>query len=140
MVNTRGKMQTDAQMMLQDVKLAIAAIGKNSKLRAHYLKLVMMNNIMRAFVVIYDLEDRYDRVRSVLTETLCRVEARKDRAWFTSDKIALQQAFELYEELLLSSEEEQLHEIMQFVESNREGGRWAVLSKKTIKAQRASYA
>lgn len=133
-------MQTDAQMMLQDVKLAIAAIGKNSKLRAHYLKLVMMNNIMRAFVVIYDLEDRYDRVRSVLTETLCRVEARKDRAWFTSDKIALQQAFELYEELLLSSEEEQLHEIMQFVESNREGGRWAVLSKKTIKAQRASYA
>lgn len=127
-------------MMLQDAKLAIAAIGKNSKLRAHYLKLVMMNNIMRAFVVIYDLEDRYDRVRSVLTETLCRVEARKDRAWFTSDKIALQQAFELYEELLLSSEEEQLHEIMQFVESNREGGRWAVLSKKTIKAQRASYA
>lgn len=118
------------QFAVDDVVIAIAGINKNSKLRAHYLKLVMMNNIMRAFVTIYDIDSKYKTSQEALLDTLKRVEARKNRLWLTSDKIAVEEAFINYKEILDSATEEQLKHVLEFVDYNRNEGRWLVRSKK----------
>ena len=130
---TTEPLHPDAQLILDDARKATLATCKNSKLRAHYLKLVMMNNIMRAFVTMYDLNTSYRYAQEALLNALCRVETRRDRAWFTSDKVALEEALFLYEELITAADEEQLREVMEYVEFNRDAGQWGVLSRKSIK-------
>lgn len=121
---------SDMQFVIDDLKVAIKGVNSNSKLRSHYLKLAMMNNVMRAFVTIYDLDPKYKASQEALLATLTRVEARKDRNWLSSDKIALELAFVDYQEIVMSSTEDQMIHVLEFVDFNRTEGRWLVTKKK----------
>ena len=123
-------LEPDTKMILDETRGAIVAILKNSKPRIHYLRLVMMNNIMRAFLTLYTLEDEYEQAQKALLKTLIDVEARKNRAWFTADKAVLVSTFELFDILLGSATDEQLNEIVRFVDENREAGKWRLYRNK----------
>lgn len=116
--------------LIQRAKEALTGVKKGSKLRDHYIKLVVMNNIMRAFVTVYDMPKDFKNRQEAFLETLVRVESRKNRAWLTSDLIAVQEALQAYETLIDSSSEEMIAEMLEFVNYNREQGRWAIMKKK----------
>ncbi len=120
----------DTKMILDDTKEAIKATQKNSKLRIHFLKLVMMNNIMRAFTTLYTLDAEYDQAQKALLKVLIDVEARKNRAWFTAEKALLDSTFVLYDILLGNATDEQLNEIVRFVDENRNEGKWCLYRNK----------
>lgn len=122
----------DVEMILANAKVAVDGVCKNSKLREHYIRLAIMNNIMRAFVVHYEL-DSYKAIQEQLLLILRRVEERKNRIWLTSEKIQLHTFFTAYCELLRSATEEQLCEILRFVEQNSNAGKWIVYRKKNGK-------
>ena len=98
---------------------AVKGITKNSRLRSHYLKLAMMANIMRAFVVAYELDPSYKLKQEALLATLYTVESRKNRQWLTSDKISVQEAYNAFVEIMESVTEEQLLEVMQYVDKHK---------------------
>lgn len=120
----------DKKDLIQRAKEALAAVKKNSKLRDHLIKLVVMNNIMRAFVTVYDMPADFKATQQVFQETLTRVQARKNRLWLTSDLIGAQEAVHAYELLIESSSEEQIAEMLEFVNFNRSEGRWGILTDK----------
>lgn len=120
----------DKNDLIQRAKEALAAVKKNSKLRDHLIKLVVMNNIMRAFVVVYDMPADFKARQEVFQATLVRVQARKNRLWLTSDLICAQEAVHAYELLIESSTEEQIAEMLEFVNFNRSEGRWGILTDK----------
>lgn len=121
-----------ATEMLQDAEHAIKSFKKGSKLRDHYLKLVVMNNVFRAFVVIYELPPEYKEAQEALLKVLRTVEARKNRAVFLNEHPVLDAAFDLYRVLLDSAESRELQEIVEFVDHQREAGRWLVSKRKTF--------
>lgn len=130
MMNIDSSILPDTAEILEDARLAIAAINKNSKLRAHFLKIVMMNNIMRAFVTKYQLDKSYTVTQQALLEVIIKVESRRDRCWFRSDKIILLDAYNAYYDLLVSATDDQLNEIMRMVDENRTEGKWLVYKAK----------
>lgn len=130
MMNIDSSILPDTAEILEDARLAIAAINKNSKLRAHFLKIVMMNNIMRAFVTKYQLDKSYTVAQQALLEVIVNVESRRDRCWFRSDKIILLDAYNSYYDLLVSATDDQLNEIMRMVDENRTEGKWLVYKAK----------
>lgn len=116
--------------MLHDAEAAYAAICKNSKVRTHYLKLVLMCNVMRAFWVAYSLPADFGLTQEAFLSTLVRVEERKRRDWMTADKIAVTYALEWYTVLLHSATEEQIEEMVEYVDYNRAESKWAIREKK----------
>ena len=120
----------DKEDLIKRAKEAFKAVQKGSKLRDHYIKLVVMNNIMRAFVVAYKMPAEFQASQEAFLETLVRVENRKNRAWLTSDLIVVQEALHAYETIIESSDEEMIAEMLEFVNYNREQGRWAIMKKK----------
>lgn len=123
-------LEPDTKLILDDTKNAIKAIQKNSKLRTHFLKLVMMNNIMRAFSTLYTLDTEYVQAQLALFKVLVDVESRKNRAWFTAEKALLDTTFVLFDILLGSATAEQLNEIVCFVDENRNAGKWCLYRNK----------
>ena len=79
---------------------------------------------------VVDKEDLIKRAQEAFLETLVRVENRKNRAWLTSDLIVVQEALHAYETIIESSDEEMIAEMLEFVNYNREQGRWAIMKKK----------
>lgn len=120
----------DATELLFDANTAVAGILKNSKLRMHYIKLVVMNNIMRAFVHLYKLDEKYTTAQKELLRVLTETEARKDRTWFKQDKETLVKSHTLYCELMESISNEDLFELMQFVEYSQNSGSYLVTRHK----------
>ena len=121
----------DATELLFDANAAVTGILKNSKLRIHYIKLVVMNNIMRAFVALYKLDEKYKEAQKDLLDTLVRVESRKDRCWFNQDKQTLIKAHTCYCELMESISNKDLFELMQYVEANQNTGQHLIIRQKT---------
>lgn len=130
MMTTDTQSVVDKNDLIQRAKEALAGVKKNSKLRDHLIKLVVMNNIMRAFVMVYDMPADFKTKQEVFQATLIRVQARKNRLWLTSDLISAQEAVHAYELLIESSSEEQIAEMLEFVNFNREEGRWGILTDK----------
>ena len=130
MMTTDTAAIVEKEDLIQRAKEALAGVKKGSKLRDHYIKLVVMNNIMRAFVTVYDMPKDFKNRQDALLEALIRVESRKNRMWFTSDLIVVQEALQAYETLIESSSEEMIAEMLDFVNYNREQGRWAIMKKK----------
>lgn len=120
----------DKEDLITRAKEALAGVKKHSKLRDHYFKLVVMNHIMRAFVTVYEMPADFKAKQEAFLNTLARVESRKPRMWLTSDLICAQEAVLAYETLIESSSEEQIAEMLEFVNFNREEGRWAILPGK----------
>lgn len=118
--------------MISDAEHALRNFKKGSKLRDHYIKLVMMNNIFRAFVVAYELPPEYKVAQEGLLQALKDVEARKNRAVFLGDQQKLDKAFELYRNLVESSEPHELIDMVEFVDHQRDEGRWIVSERKTF--------
>lgn len=85
---------------------------------------------MRAFMHFYEVDKEFESGQLVLLDTLKRVESRKERNWFTADKIALQEAFTLFTAVMESMDNGQLLEIMQFIDSNSTSSKWLIFSKK----------
>lgn len=129
-LNYQHDKMSDSLLLIEETKLAVQGINKNSRLRIHYIKLVMMNNIMRAFITHYDIQKDFVSGQLALLETLKRVESSKTRSWSTADKICLQQAFTLFCSVMEAVDNEQLLEIMQYVESNANSGKWLIYAKK----------
>lgn len=125
-----------APEMLEDAKHAIKSFKKGSKLRDHYLKLVVMNNIFRAYVVAYDLPPEYKAAQEGLLKVLRDVEARRNRAVFLPEHKVLDNAYEHYQTLLDSSEPHEVREMVEFVDHQRDAGRWIVSQRKTFQKVR----
>lgn len=122
---------SSAAKILTDTETAIKAVCKNSKLRNHFIRLVLMNNIFKAFIVLFSLDDSYSEQQHALLKVLIRVEQRRDRQWLTVDKIILNQAFSMFITLLSSATEEQLSEVIGFIENNNMSSQWLVTRHKT---------
>lgn len=120
----------DKEDLIARAKEALAGVKKNSKLRDHLIRLVVMQNIMRAFVTVYQMPADFTAKQAAFLETLTRVQNRKNRLWLTSDLICAQEAVNAYETLIESSSEEQIAEMLEFVNYNREQGHWAIMKKK----------
>lgn len=129
-METTNDLRMDATELLFDANAAVTGILKNSKLRMHYIKLIVMNNIMRAFVHLYKLDEKYNTAQSDLLRVLTEVEARKDRSWFKQDKETLVKSHTLYCELMESISNEDLFELMQYVEANQHTGSRIVFKRK----------
>lgn len=132
-----GVLPVDTQMILDDTRASIKAIQKNSKLREHYLRLGMMNNIMRAFIYLYHLEGHYAEAQKAFLKALVDVEGRKNRAWFKAELALLDPTFVLFDELLGNATEAQLQEVIELVAYNRERGKWCVHRDKNGKVETA---
>lgn len=130
-METTNDLRMDATELLFDANAAVTGILKNSKLRTHYIKLVVMNNIMRAFVHLYKLDEKYMTAQKELLRVLTEVEARKDRTWFKQDKETLVKSHTLYCELMESISNEDLFELMQFVEFSQNTGSYLVTRHKS---------
>ena len=116
--------------MIQEVEGALEALKKGSKLRIHYLKLVMMNNIFRAFVELYTLDPKYKNAQILVLNALLDVEGRKNRKFLTGEFIALYEALDLYKDLMVSSDPQQLTEVLLYINAYRSEGKWGVLRNK----------
>lgn len=130
-METTNDLKMDATELLFDANAAVTGILKNSKLKMHYIKLVVMNNIMRAFVHLYKLDEKYATAQKELFRVLTEVEARKDRTWFKQDKETLVKSHTLYCELMESISNEDLFELMQFVEFSQNTGSYLVTRRKS---------
>ena len=130
-METTNDLRLDATELLFDANAAVTGILKNSKLRTHYIKLVVMNNIMRAFVHLYKLDEKYMTAQKELLRVLTETEARKDRTWFKQDKETLVKSHTLYCELMESISNEDLFELMQFVEFSQNTGSYLVTRHKS---------
>ena len=130
-METTNDLRMDATELLFDANAAVTGILKNSKLRTHYIKLVVMNNIMRAFVHLYKLDEKYMTAQKELLRVLTETEARKDRTWFKQDKETLVKSHTLYCELMESISNEDLFELMQFVEFSQNTGSYLVTRHKS---------
>ena len=130
-METTNDLRMDATELLFDANAAVTGILKNSKLRTHYIKLVVMNNIMRAFVHLYKLDEKYMTAQKELLRVLAEVEARKDRTWFKQDKETLVKSHTLYCELMESISNEDLFELMQFVEFSQNTDSYLVTRHKS---------
>ena len=130
-METTNDLRMDATELLFDANSAVTGILKNSKLRTHYIKLVVMNNIMRAFVHLYKLDEKYMTAQKELLRVLTETEARKDRTWFKQDKETLVKSHTLYCELMESISNEDLFELMQFVEFSQNTGSYLVTRHKS---------
>lgn len=117
-------------VMIENASSAVRSIIKNSKLREHYINLAKMNNVMRAFITTYHLSSEHKLKQEQLLDTLCTVEARKNRAWFTIDKIRIQEALSVYVQILESSSNEQIQEIISFVDKHNTDGKWLIHKNK----------
>lgn len=122
--------------MIADGRKAHEAICKNSRLRSHYLTLVVLNNTMRAFVVNYDLDPRFTASQMAWHSTLVRVESRKDRTYLTSDKIAILEGLNTFQELLEVTTDEQLQEMLLYVDRHRSECKWVTTERKSLKSSR----
>ena len=125
-----------APEMLEDAEHALKGFKKGSKLRDHYLKLVVMNNVFRAYVVAYELPPEYKEAQEGLLTVLRVVEGRRNRSVLLTDHAALNKAMEYYRILLDSSEPHELREMVEFVEHQRDAGRWIVSQRKTFQKVR----
>lgn len=116
--------------MVADARKAIDSIRKGSKLRMHYLTLVVMNNVFRAFVTMYELDPKYKLAQESLLKVLCDMEGRKNRVILRNEYILLDIAHDLYEEILISTEDHQLREMLLLVDAKRDEGKWLVTHRK----------
>lgn len=114
---------------IDDIFKAYKALKSKSKLRQHYLTLVDANNIMRAMVVLYDVKD-YELSQEAFLKTLCAIEARKNRAVFTSDLIVIFEAINNLKIILESCTQEQYEEAMQIVNRHEKHSKYIITSKK----------
>lgn len=116
-METQNDLRMDATSLLFDANAAVTGILKNSKLKMHYTKLAVMSNIILAFCILYKVEDKYKEAQKDLQDTLVRVQTRKDRIWFNQDKQILINAHTRYCELMEAVSNEDLFELMQYVEA-----------------------
>lgn len=119
-----------AAVLLGDARSSIRAVSKNTRLRMPYIRLVLMNNIFRAFLTHYEFGPEFKAAQEAMLETLCRVEARKNRRWTAADIISVVEAMNYYEQIVISCTEHQITEILVFVEENQTKGKYLVMSKK----------
>jgi hypothetical protein len=80
-------------------------------------------------VVLYDVKD-YELSQEAFLRTLCEIEARKNRAVFTSDLIVIFEAINNLKIILESCTEEQYLEAMQIVNRHEKHSKYIITSKK----------
>ena len=114
----------------RDANHALLQITKGSKQRAHYITLAKANNLFRAMVVHYELAAEFTKDQTQLLQVLRDVEARKNRQWFTNEKIIAAQSLSTFTDLIQSMSDEQFEEIMKFVELNSADSKYLVYAKK----------
>ncbi len=119
--------------LLVEVKHSAKALKSNSKIRGHYLNMVTMCNLLRAFIVNYELDPKYTEVQKALLKTLCDVESRKNRVYFTNDHAVIAAAIEVYETILESAENADINEMFAFIEKNEEQSKWVLYKDKVPK-------
>lgn len=118
--------EIDSINLIDDARAAVRGVSKNSRLRSHYIELVKINNIMRVFVTQYKLDPSYKASQESLLDVLLKVEARKNRVWLTAEKIVLQDVLKAYEELISCSSQQDIIDVITFVEDNKNDSKWIV--------------
>lgn len=118
------------------IRTSVKAIEKGSKLRKHMLNMVSMNNIMRAFIYNYELDEEYIGAQEKLLKVIVTVEGRKDRKFFLNDIEILKEVVEKYDTLLYSATDEQVSEIAEFVKNNEGECKYIVKHGKELKSTR----
>lgn len=121
---------------LDIIQASITAVQKGSKLRNHYRNFIQMNNVMRAFIVHYDIELRFKTQQEALLVVLLNVEARKNRQYLITEINVLIESLKAYDEIISSATEEQLNEMVLFVESNSTDCKYIVTHAKSLKSSR----
>ena len=81
-------------------------------------------------VVHYELVADFTKDQTQFLQVLRDVEARKNRQWFTNEKIIAAQSLSTFTDLIQSMSDEQFEEIMKFVELNATSNKHLVYSKK----------
>lgn len=126
----------DMKMIYADAEESLAAIRKKSRLRIHYLRLVLMNNILRAFVTLYELDPIFKSRQEAMLDALKRVEQSRNRVFLTSDLIAIQEAITSYRDILDSCTKDQIDEVLFFIDKNKTECKWAISERKSLKSSR----
>ncbi len=116
--------------LINTAKESAKALSKKSKLRVHYLNMVFVNNVIRAFVIKFILDNSIKEKQLELLKTLCDIESRKNRDIFKNDIKVIDESVILYEDLLYSADEEQIFDIINFVNANNGEGSWIVTKHK----------
>ena len=112
--------------LLMSSKEALVAICKGSRLCTYTKRLVIINNLMRAFIVNYDLPEDVDFWQKRLKHTLTRAERNK-KVFTTRDKLFVAYALEQYEFLVRSATEEQLHEMFVYIDKHALDAKTAIV-------------
>lgn len=103
--------------LLKSSKEAFIAVSKGSKLSTYTKRLVIINNLMRAFMEHYELPAEVVEDQKLLKHVLTQAEYNK-RVFTTKDKICLGFCLKSYELLIRSASEDQLHEMFEYVDNN----------------------
>lgn len=123
--------------IIDDTEKACVAISKNSRLNTHVKKLVLVNNSMRAFLILFDLGKEENlalaKVQDALNMAMVRVVSRHSTSYTTSDKVAIREAVTYYASLLRSTGEEELEEVMRYIDANNYGNQAVLVTKKTLR-------
>lgn len=95
--------------LTQSAKGAIVAINKDSRIQTHLRNMVVMHNIMRVFLIEYEIDDnQISSAQRALYNTLQKQSVSQKRSYSTEDKICFEQALDNYNNLIESASVEQL--------------------------------
>ena len=129
-INSCMNFKIKIQEIINDALNAAKALKSRSKLRSHYIALVDVNNLFRAFVVVYELDNSYTEIQEKLLKVLTNIEARKNRAIFTNEHFIILEAIEKFKDILLSCDEDQFMQAVEIVKTYNDQAKFVISRKK----------
>ena len=114
---------------------SVTSLEKGSRLRQHYLNLVRLNNIFRAFLANYELNE-FEKDQKDLLKSLIDIESRKNRFISKEDFTAIKKALVTFDSILESAEPKDVAFVVDFVKNNDRTSRYVVYENKSLKSNK----
>ena len=129
------KVKNEEKIFLLTCSNSVTSLEKGSRLRQHYLNLVRLNNLFRAFLVNYELKE-FEQDQLDLLRSLIDIESRKNRFISKGDFIAIKKALVTFDSILESAEPKDVAFIVDFVKNNDRTSRYVVYEHKSLKSNK----
>lgn len=129
------KIKNEEKIFLMTCANSAMSLEKGSRLRQHYLNLVRLNNLFRAFLANYELKE-FEQDQMDLLESLIDIESRKNRFISKGDFIAIKKALVTFDSILESAEPKDVAFIVDFVKNNDRTSRYVVYEHKSLKSNK----
>ena len=129
------KVKNEEKIFLLTCSNSVTSLEKGSRLRQHYLNLVRLNNMFRAFLANYELNE-FEKDQKDLLKSLIDIESRKNRFISKEDFTAIKKALVTFDNILESAEPKDVAFVIDFVKNNDRTSRYVVYENKSLKSNK----